>query len=540
VSAIERAAAIGADVLTAAEVAAELGVSETEVMETYRRLGGVGVMLLPRAKLAIWGRRLEAHRELGIAAAEPAMARTAVHPIPTPSRLIPQPKEAGVTLNLTADEIAAKMRRDREEQHRRDVENWMSVEDVVRAVGKPAEWVFEQMERSAKDAPPTMMEPAGGEGRMGVDRRKLDEWRRAAKPKITDGKTPYERDAIARKHYGIQSRHRSPYQDLSSPYSFVRDSILVLRDQDAAQRLEQHNRYLREHAEERAVTSASLGAVVPGASGLPLWASEAFAAAARSAAPLYMALDRPPLPPQGMEVPIAKVTVGATVEVQATENTLLTGSSVLAIPVDLEPVSTIAEYADVSLQALQRGGATVDAQVASDFGKAWGTKIEGELFAGTGTSGRIRGLNSASWGSTVTVAGQTIANQISSLQNAYQEAAVALGMPPDILVLASRRLAWLRANFTTLALEQEFPGVTIVQSPQASTNLGAGTNEDWCFWVNSAAAPLFTNGPEITWHGEATITAITARVVIFSLAAFATARRPEGLAVVKGITTPAF
>jgi hypothetical protein len=341
----------------------------------------------------------------------------------------------------------------------------------------------------------------------------------------------------------------SPYGQ-QSRYSFFADLALVSHrgEPSAKERLNRElagrERLLKEQPELRAVLSGTLGGIVPGGSGMPAWTAEAVAAAVRSAAPLASALLRIPLPPEGNSVQFGKFSAGTTGAVQNPEASSITegGGTAPAVAFDSEPFSTIATWIGVSFQAVDRSGGEVDQQIAADVGAAYGSKLEAELFVGTGSSGRIRGLNAASWGTTKTVAAQTLADFLLKFHDAFQSATVALGMPPDLAVFHPRRLAILQAQSGNVRLAEILPSnLQIIASPAASSNLGGGTNEDWTFLINRDSTPLVTDPPSV----EAQVQggsggALQVNYVIHGYSAFASARRPEGLAVVKGATTPTF
>lgn len=345
-------------------------------------------------------------------------------------------------------------------------------------------------------------------------------------------------------HLGMAVRAIEPYGP-DSPHSYFQDLVRshtnVNRDRLALDRIARHRAVIEQaRAEQRAVGTGTLGAIVPGASGLPLWVAEAFAAAARSAAPLYTALDAVPMPEQGLSVPIAKTTVAGTAAVQTENSPVALGS--LTVALDSEPISTIASGYQYSFQSSDRGGAPFDRMVAADLGAQWYALLEFELFQGTGSGGRIRGLDAMTAGTNVTVTSQIFSTaaggQLASVWNAYQQVALALGQPPDLTVVAERRLAWWQSQSPNVAVTSILPG-TVVASPGAATNLGGGT-EDWVFLVNRASMPLFTSaypdGPTLEVDAQASGSTLTADVTVRAYAAFATNRRPEGVGIVKGIT----
>jgi hypothetical protein len=206
-----------------------------------------------------------------------------------------------------------------------------------------------------------------------------------------------------------------------------------------------------------------------------------------------------------------------------------------------EPFSTIGGYTDYSLQAAERSTGEVDTQLARDLGAAVGAKLESELWVGIGSAGRIRGLTQASPTTVKTMAAQTLADYLLKSQDAYQAVTVALGRPPDVLVLHPRRAAFLRAASTGVPIAGLFPpNITIVESPAAPSNLGGGTNEDWSFWLRRDALPLATDGLTLQHQVQAQGTQLTVRTLCYGYYALASALRPEALGVIKGGTTPTF
>jgi HK97 family phage major capsid protein len=331
-------------------------------------------------------------------------------------------------------------------------------------------------------------------------------------------------------------KYGSPYSAGSEHSYFADLGLAHLRKlPDAQERLDKDRRW----QEQRAVTTTTLGGLVPGSGGLPLWAAEAFEAAVRASAPLYTSLMKIPLPPEGVTIQFVHATAGTSAAAQGTENTALTETD-SAVSFVNEPFSTVGAYQDYSFHASDRSTGEVDLQLARDLGAAIAAKVESELFLGPGTGGRIRGLDAATGITTKTAAAQTFADFLLKSNDAYQTVTTTLGRPPDILVLHPRRAAWLRASSTGVPIAGLFPpGVTIVESPASPATLGGGT-EDWSWYLRRDALPLATDGINIEFHTQAQGTTLTTRCLAYQYLAFATALRPEAIAVIKAYTPPAF
>ena len=344
-----------------------------------------------------------------------------------------------------------------------------------------------------------------------------------------------ERDADRVERLKITVRAR-PVYGRDSEHSYFRDAAraaATVPDPLAVERLALHRAH--EDREQRAITSSTLGGVVPVQ---PLWVSDALTAAVRSAAPLYDALLKLPLPDEGTVVQFSKFTTGASTGVQNPENSAVAITDPV-IAFDNEPLSTIAGAVEYSFQVAERG-VNVDATIANDLGAAFGAKVESELWVGTGTNGRVKGLTQASPGTSVAAGGQTAANNLGVIHNCFQQLTMAFGQPPDLLAVHPRRSAFWRQMVVGAPAPFVPPNVELVESPGAVGNLGAGTNEDWPTFVVRTAVPIATDGPQISFQVQQSGTSLIARSVLTAYVSFATSARPEGIARITSLTTPAF
>jgi hypothetical protein len=262
---------------------------------------------------------------------------------------------------------------------------------------------------------------------------------------------------------------------------------------------------------------------------------------------LATALLRLDLPPVGMNAAWAKVTTAATVTNQTSENTAVTASADVVIASATDPLGTIAASLDFSAQSLERSGGWFDRVAGEELGRAYGARLEQQIWAGTGANGQLKGLTVMSGSSSDTVAGQTLGNQTAKIASQFSAVATNLGSVPNLVAMAPRRYAGLESLTAAsgLPVENVFPEPlreNIVVSPAAPLTLGGGS-EDWVAILNRGAVPLVApQDPSIEFQreGPSAGTTLEFRWLIYAFAALGVSRRPEGVGLVKGLTAPAF
>jgi hypothetical protein len=375
------------------------------------------------------------------------------------------------------------------------------------------------------------------------------------------------RDALDRKARQIEHEHtvkqarikvraalhdRSPYGP-ASPHSWVRDSAFAsieAGDVQAEDRLQRFRASVEEHhdrhgAETRAITSSTLGGLIPAT--IPPYVQEAVAYGVRSTAPLATALLRLDLPPVGMSAAWAKVTTGATVTNQTAENTALTASSDEVVASATDALGTIGSYVDFSAQSQEMSGGWFEQVIGEELGRAFGARLEQQVWNGSGSSGQLKGFAQMTGNSSSTVAGQTIANQTAKVAQQFDAVSTNLCSVPNLVAMAPRRYAGLQSLSAAIGLPVEnlFPEPVrenIIVSPAAPLTLGGGS-EDWIVLLNRGAVPLVRDAePTVEFHreGPSAGPALLFRWVIFAFATLGVSRRPEGVGLIKGLTAPAY
>ena len=195
----------------------------------------------------------------------------------------------------------------------------------------------------------------------------------------------------------------------------------------------------------------------------------------------------------------------------------------------------------------ERSGGWFDRVAGEELGRAYGARLEQQIWAGTGASGQLKGLSVMTGNSSSTVAGQTLANQTAKIADQFQAVATNLGSLPDVIAMAPRRYAGIHSLTAALGLPVEYAlpepvRENIVVSPAAPITLGGSNNEDWIAILNRGAIPLVADQlPQLTFQQQgSTSTAMQWRFVIYAFCALGVSRRPEGVGLVKGTTAPTF
>ena len=353
-----------------------------------------------------------------------------------------------------------------------------------------------------------------------------------------------ERFETAKRERGLQLRDVDPY-GRDSEHSWVRDSAAVLEvggDPLASERLAR----FRSAYETRAVSTATLSFI----SGvvLPPWIEQAVSSGIRSVAPLASALLRLDLPPSGDSASWAVVSTPADMAAgsQSAENATIDESTDPVVDSEEDDLKTLAGNILVSAQSIEWSGGWSDRVLGEELGRAFGARLESELWIGPGTGGRITGLTVMTGSSSSTVAAQTLAAQTAEIWQQFDSIAANLGELPDLIAMAPRRAGGLGSLTSAIGLpfEEHLPSSVrerIVVSPAAPTNLGAGTNEDWIVEMNRAAVPLVAAPePIVQMNREQAGNALAYRIILYAYVALGVSRRPSGVGLIKGLTAPAY
>jgi hypothetical protein len=243
----------------------------------------------------------------------------------------------------------------------------------------------------------------------------------------------------------------------------------------------------------------------------------------------------------------AKVTTAATVTNQTAESTALPASADVVVASVSDPLRTVGGSVLFSDQGLDRSGGWFDRVIGEELGRAFGARLEQQIWNGSGASGQLTGFAVMTGNSSSTVAGQTLGNQTAKIADQHQQVSANLGELPDLIAMAPRRYDGLQSLTAALGLpvENVLPASVrgnVVVSPAAPTNLGGATNEDWIVVLNKAAVPLVADAaPQLELRiAQQAGTSLQVAGTIYGYLALGVSRRPEGVGLVKGCLAPSF
>jgi len=293
------------------------------------------------------------------------------------------------------------------------------------------------------------------------------------------------------------------------------------------------------------LTSGGASALIPTAQ-LPPDLARRFEIAARSRAAVAEALGTSPIPPDtGMTVQIVALTSGASVAVQATENTGISETDP-AFGVASNQLCYAAGLVDVSRQLLDRAGngnaGKLDEVISTELGNAAGTLLDQQILNGSNSSGQTRGLLNTTGiqTTTYTSATPTVAATASKLGQNYSTVAGAFGIGPDTLILHPRRPAFLQSQ--TIANGENQPNRVfslydrVIEAPATPTTLN--TDQDALLSIRSEAVHLFA-GSEISVHTDPGSSTLTVRFrVLVKVAVSVPLGAAVGSVLGTGTTTP--
>lgn len=342
-------------------------------------------------------------------------------------------------------------------------------------------------------------------------------------------------------------------------------------DHAARQRLERHATEVQVHREmtERAASTGGFAGLI-----VPQYLVEWAAPKLRAGRGVANVVTKLPLPAEGMNLVITRGTTGASVDVQATENTAVSDTDEEWTDLTI-PVRTIAGQQDVSRQVLERGTGN-DQLIYLDLARAYGARLGTQVINGSGSSGQVKGiLNTAGIGAATAfgavVAAGNFTSKIAGINADVYSAGE--GIAPDVLVMHPRRWGWLTsivdasnrplvtantvANFNAAAVGSatgeafadapvhfagtHSSGLPVLLDNNVPTNVGTN-NEDVILSLDSDELLLWEEGdglPRQLMFEQTTGGSLTTKLVVYGYVAFTAERYPEASSKVGGLDTVA-
>lgn len=350
--------------------------------------------------------------------------------------------------------------------------------------------------------------------------------------------------------------------------SFFRDMLASQAGgyipQDVQARLQRHEGEIREivlngDLSERAISTGSVGGLVP-----PQYLTEQYAEVTRAGRPAANLVTRLPLPQTGMSVVVPKGTTGASVAVQATQNTNVSNTDAAFVDITA-PVVTIAGQHDVSRQSLDRGE-NIDQIIFADMAGAYAVALNAQVLSGTGSNGQALGiLNTA--GSTqmsAFTAALTMRDLYKKIAGAINAVQTGRTLPPEAILMHPRRWAWLTAQFDGQERPLVVPktqgafnaaavaeglvsireamaightqGLPVINDMGLPSSVGAGPEDvaivarfsDHLLWEDNGGVPTQMR------FEQAAPGSLTIKLVAYGYMAFTAARFPQSTALIGG------
>ncbi|WP_411132708.1 phage major capsid protein [Streptomyces sp. 030-HV] len=366
-------------------------------------------------------------------------------------------------------------------------------------------------------------------------------------------------DQVAR--VGAEERTYRPDTDRRGARFEADVAAAFLGDYEARSRIERHM------AEERTERGDQLRAVGTGAfAGLvvPQYLTDMYAPAAQANRPFADAMRHHDLPAKGMQVNISRVTTGASVDNQATENTEVANQDMddtnLAIP-----VQTAAGQQTISRQAVERG-AGVESVVLDDLFRRYNTNLDNKVL-NQATTGLSAVANTITYTSATPTATELYPKVIEGLSN-VEAAMLDMASGDNLAVMNSRRWYWLQnalsdkhpmlsqpgvigqfigANYATAygrGVRGVLPnGTPVIVDNNVATNLGAGTNEDEIYLVDRQECHLWEDpdAPMYIRAEQAKASSLGVLLVVYGYFAYTHQRYAHAQKISgTGLVTPAF
>jgi len=227
------------------------------------------------------------------------------------------------------------------------------------------------------------------------------------------------------------------------------------------------------------------------------------------------------------------------------------------------PVNSYGGFADISRQAVDRGTG-VDEIVVQDLALAYATSVNGDCINGSGSSGTHLGILNTSGIGDVDKddASPTAGETFQQIVKAIGTVNAAFYLPPDVILMAPRRWAYISGGIDTTGRPLVNPvgnnptdpvavgsaagygsvvgniaGVDVVTDAGIPVNLGAGTNEDRVIITRRDQLLYWSDGndaPAVVRYDSVLANTLTIRMVGFGYSAWTAGRNPAATCVVQG------
>jgi HK97 family phage major capsid protein len=327
----------------------------------------------------------------------------------------------------------------------------------------------------------------------------------------------------------------------------------IKNDPAASERIGRHHRF---EVEKRAISSSTLGGIIPAQ-----YLVDMYAKASRNGRVFADQCNQQTLPDVGMSLVVPRLTQGLSAAVQTSENSTVSTQDVTETDLTVN-VITIAGYSPVSRQGLERA-AYSDRILFEDLVARYWAALDVEAINGPGGSNRWTGLLGTSNIKTASSSTATVAAVWPKIADVIQQVNAAtggLGYVVDKIFMHPRRWGFFEASLDTqnrpiFGINGQ-PGFNIVGQGQPAgygqvgymhglpvftdanipVSLGSGTNEDRIIVMASSLVHLWErpNDPVTLSFEQQAGTSLQVQLVCYGYAGFTAARFPAAVGVVSG------
>jgi HK97 family phage major capsid protein len=337
-------------------------------------------------------------------------------------------------------------------------------------------------------------------------------------------------------------------------------------DKGAIERIQRHGQEMLVERRDITRVDGAGGEFVP-----PVWLIDKYFDLARPARTAADLVTKLPLPGGTDSINIPRITTGAAVAIQASDNANVQETDMVTATVTA-PVRTIAGQQDVAMQLLDQSPIAFDQVVFKSLTSDYAQKLDVQVLGGAGTSGTLLGLSATGSISTISYTDGTptvpeFYSKAAGLLNTIQTARF---LPPEAWLMHPRRWYWMLAasdtagrplvvpvgqgpnqSFNSVGTADDpkaegfvgyFLGLPVYLDPSIITNNGAGTNEDIVYLGRFSDAMLFEGTPRTRVLFEVLSQTLTARFQLYNYVAFTAAGFPAGIGVMSGtgLVAPTF
>lgn len=354
--------------------------------------------------------------------------------------------------------------------------------------------------------------------------------------------------------------YRSPRE--GGQFSFFQDLRAAHGgNHEARERLQRHAAEMRVERRDLTTTAGAGGEAIA-----PIWLMDRWIPLLRSSRAVADSLTRMDLQPGQMSVSLPKLSGGAAVAIQASENAAVQETDPTTTSVTAN-TRTIAGQVDISTQLFEMSQPGFDEVVFRDLARDYATKLDVQVISGSGASGQLLGLRTVSGINAVTYtdASPTAGELFAKIADAIQRVTTAF-MNPDTIAMHPRRWAMLlssvdstgRPLFNAIAGQNamgagdnsvsdgsvgSLQGLRVISDPNLPTNIGAGTNEDVILVYDSSQIFLWEEGaPRTRVFEDVGSGTLTVRLRVHGYAALMANRLPTAISSISGtgLVTPTF